>query len=175
MARPAINPILSGAQNWDDRVDDNFTRLGKAPIPIHENASLTESTVTATFPPSSYDRCLVWVNHSVIGYTLYESNGTLWRPFAPKFAVVAFSSTRAMLVSDNVVRATGGGGIDLDLTTAANYRGRILIVRNDSSGNLDLDPSGSETINGGGAGAALVLATGTRTRIYSDGAAWWEV
>lgn len=168
MARPVMVPILSGVQGWDGDVSDNFEVLFDNPLPIPQPAGLTESNLQSTFPAASYDRCVVWVNHSVVGYTLYWSDGTGWIPVlgirSPKRES---SATISQLRADAFVRFTGAGGVDYDFLTASAWAGRSVIVRNDSSGNVNLDPNASELING--VSSSLVLAATKTATIYSDG------
>lgn len=170
MARPVYVDIASGNNGWDGRMDDNFDVAGSAPMPIHESASLTESNLEATFPAAQYDRCVVWVNHSIVGYALYWSDGTSWIPYGsermPKREV---SATTTQLAADKWVRFTGAGSVDYDFLAVASWKGRTVYIRNDSSGNVNLDPNGTENING--SSTSLVLATTKTAVVYNDGSA----
>jgi len=77
MARPSKNDIDSGIQGWDGKMDDNDEALFNAPLPIHEHTG-DESDVATDFPPGSYDRCMVWVDHTTLGWSLYVSDGSAW-------------------------------------------------------------------------------------------------
>lgn len=174
MARPTKDDLNSGNQGWDGVVDDNFEKLFDAPIPIHASASLTQSNLQSSFPASAHDRCLVWVNHTVHGYMLYYSNGTTWIPYGnDKMPKTEPSTTYTMLVTDKFIRATGTTSYDIDLIAAASYSGRTLFVRNDSTMSINLDPSGSENING--SSSSLAVASGATAIIYSDGTEWWQL
>lgn len=81
MARPTKNDIDSGIQGWDGKIDDNDEAVFNTPIPIHEHTG-DESDIASTFSAAAYDRCLVWVDHTVMGWTLYWSDGTIWSPYA---------------------------------------------------------------------------------------------
>ena len=172
MSRPTRIEIGSGTNDWDALVNDNLEFALDGPFPIHEDAALTEATVQATFPAASYDRCLVWVNHTVVGYTLYWSNGTAWVPLGlPRAPERSSAVTTSQVAADVRVRFTGAGSVDYDFLAAASWAGRTVTVRNDASAAINLDPNGTETINGGAAGAALSLAAGSTARIYSSGTA----
>jgi hypothetical protein len=172
MSRPLRIPIDDGVNDWDALVNDNLIELFDQPIPIHASASLTESNLQSTFPAASFDRCLVWVNHSVVGYTLYWSDGTSWIPLGrPREPQTNLTATTSQVRADVRVRYTGAGSVDYDFLAAADWAGRTVTIRNDAGATINLDPNGSETINGGGAGSPLVLAVGSTARVYSTGTA----
>lgn len=170
MSRPLKVPIADGVNDWDALINDDLDILLSGPLPIHEDAALTEATVQATFPAAQHDRCLVWVNHSVVGRSLYWSDGTTWAPVRglrePQRALTATTTQGA---ADVRVRFTGAGSVDYDFLPAAQWAGRTVVIRNDSGATINLDPDGSETINGGGAGSPLVLAVGSTATVYSTG------
>jgi hypothetical protein len=90
MARPTKNDIDSGIQNWHQKIDDNDEVLFNGPLPIHVHTG-DETDLAATFPVASYDRCIVVVNHSALGWTLYASDGTTWQRLV-KFAAIAVTA-----------------------------------------------------------------------------------
>lgn len=90
MARPTKNDIDSGIQNWHQKIDDNDEVLFNGPLPIHVHTG-DETNLAATFPVASFDRCLVVVNHSTLGWTLYASDGTTWQRLV-KFAAIAVTA-----------------------------------------------------------------------------------
>jgi hypothetical protein len=103
MARPLINvSISSGIQGWDAAVNDNFEIFTEGPWPVYEKAVGNESNLTATFPPGSFDRCVLFVNHSTLGWTPYFSNGSTWEIIPAQAASQADSVAvvLATLVSD---------------------------------------------------------------------------
>lgn len=172
MSRPLKIPIDNGVNDWDALVNDDLDILFDGPIAVHESASLTESNLQATFPAAQYDRCLVWVNHSVVGYTLYWSDGTAWIPVqGVRLPQTSLTATTTQVRGDVWVRYTGAGSVDYDFLPAAQWAGREITIRNDSGAAINLDPDGSETINGGGAGVALSLAAGSTARVRSTGTA----
>ncbi len=62
-----------------------------------------------------------------------------------------------------------GSGASLYLPIASSVRGIIYFVKNTSSGNITVDPSGTETIDGA---PSLLVMSGERWTIQSDGAGW---
>ena len=172
MSRPLNIPINDGVNDWDALINDNLEIILDGPFPIHEDAALTESNLQSTFPAASFDRCLVWVNHSVVGRTLYWSDGTAWIPVqGVRLPQTSLTATTTQVRGDVWVRFTGAGSVDYDFLAAADWAGREITIRNDSGAAINLDPNGSETINGGGAGVALSLAAGSTARVRSDGTA----
>lgn len=75
MARPEKTDITSGLQNWDASVDTNFDAILSGPMPIAQHTG-DETDLASTYPPAAYDRCMIWVDHSTLGWKLYVSNGT---------------------------------------------------------------------------------------------------
>lgn len=171
MARPTRISIDDGVNDWDALINDNLAILFDAPLPISALASVTEANVETNFPAASYDRCVVWVNHSVVGYTLYWSDGTAWIPLSARQPQTNLTATTTQVRGDVRVRYTGAGSVDYDFLAAASWAGRTITIRNDAGATINLDPNGSETINGGGAGSPLVLAVGSTARVYSTGTA----
>lgn len=171
MARPTKNDIDSGIQGWDGKIDDNDEVILNAPLPIHEHTG-DESDLEATFPAASFDRCFVWVNHTVIGWVLYVSTGLDWE--IDDARIHPFFNPTSTLTMDAshhgaFVRFTGTGTVDFDLAAAATWTDETVFVRNDkSSGTLNLDPNGSENINGV-SGGPLALAIGSTAMVYSNG------
>lgn len=170
MARPTLASI-SSLQAWDAPLNDNLAKLASAPIPIHESASLTEANLQSTFPAAAHDRCLVWVNHTVVGYTLYESDGTRWRPFGPRQPMRTNAGAITLGEADLFSRFTGTTAT-WGLAPVANMAGYEIVVKNDGSGNLTLDANASETIDGA---TTLVVASGDSVRLHCDGTEWWVV
>lgn len=77
----------------------------------------------------------------------------------------AVSSDRGKLIE-----FTGAGGYTLDLTAAATLGdGWYIIVRNDTAGDITIDPNGAETIDGS---ATLTLEATRAVNIYCTGAAF---
>jgi len=170
MGRPTKNDVDSGIQNWHQKIDDNDEAILNAPFPIHEHTG-DETDLQSTFAAAAYDRCFVWVDHTTLGWTLYWSDGTNWIPYSDyKRDLNGLSATTTQAIGDAFVRFTGTGTLDYDFLAAASWAGRTVEIRNDmTSGTLNLDPNGTEQINGGGAGTPLVLAIGSTARVYSDG------
>jgi len=173
MARPLKLDIDSGVQGWDAKVDTNDEVLFNAPIPIHEDATITSLPDLQTdFPAAEYDRCFIWINLTTYGMTLCYSNGTAWLVFGEeKQQEAALTLTTTQLITDQFVHYTGAGAVDYDFLAAASWAGKSVTVRNDASLAINLDPSGAEQINGGGAGVPLSLAVGETARVYSNGTA----
>ena len=80
MSKPTTSNINSGNQGWDGVVDDNFDVLANGPLPVFEHTG-DESDLESTYAAASHDRCLVWVDHTTLGWLLYASDGTDWAPY----------------------------------------------------------------------------------------------
>lgn len=116
---------------------------------------------TATVQPSS----LAGFGLTVTGSTLSQS-----------LPVTTFSTTGLTLATSNRAGAfvwNGSGAGTLNLLTAAsagnNY---FVLVRNAGGGDLTIDPSGTETINGA---STLALRPGDSCTVITDGVKWYTV
>lgn len=77
MSRPTFVKPTAATEGWDGEISDDIDILLTKPWPIYEHVG-TEANLASTFPANQYDRCVVWVNHSTMGWILYHSNGTTW-------------------------------------------------------------------------------------------------
>lgn len=176
MARPAIVPVNQGIEGWDAFEQTNFAILMSAPLPIYENATLTESTIAATFPAASYDRCIVWVNHSVYGYTLFRSDGTSWFPFDARRRIVRDLTGTATLTTAEqaeIITVSAGLPFTVNLPSIATTKGRTFTFKTLIAGTLTLDASGAETIDG--ALTQTITVQYGVLRLYNNGTVWLTV
>lgn len=175
MTRPTRIPIGAGTQGWDAEMDDNFQALFDEPLPI-PRPSVTESNVASTYSASAYEECVVWVNHSVLGYVLYRSDGTNWLPFDP-FKRVSRTVTAATVFTSaetaSIIYSGGTLPYTHTLPTAASMKGRTLIFKTIVTGTLTIDGNGAETIDGA-ANITITTQWGV-VRLYSDGTSWSTV
>lgn len=175
MARPTLTPI-DQLEAWDTDYNDNLTKITGQPFPIRESASLTEANLASTYPAASFDRCLVWVNHTVLGYTLYRSDGTNWHAFDPQRRTsrsVTGVETLTTAEPADILLCSGTLPYTVTLPAAATMRGRTLTFKTLVSGTLTLDGSGAETIDG--AATATITTQYGVLRIYCDGTTWHVV
>lgn len=54
-----------------------------------------------------------------------------------------------LIQRDEMVEATGAGGITFTLPTAVGFAGQEIIIKNSTTGTLTIDANGTETIDGG--------------------------
>lgn len=176
MARPTPTTIAAGTEGWDAFLNTNFASVFTKPLPIYESASLTEANLQATFPAASYDRCLVWVNHSVYGYTLYRSDGTNWHAFDQQRIIsrnITGTATLTTAEVADIITLSGTLPYTVNLPTAASMRGRRLTFKTLVAGTATFDANGAETIDG-----ALTQTITTQygvLRLYCDGTSWHVV
>lgn len=107
MSKPLWSDVQSGAEGWDAAVQDNVEVLKSGPWPVYEHAG-NETNLASTFPASQHDRCVCWVNHTTLGWLLYWSDGTSWRPLPKQAAAQADSvagSVGALVTDFNALLA----------------------------------------------------------------------
>ncbi len=176
MSRPSWLTIDAGLEGWDAFLNTNFNNAAAKPWAIYESASLTESTLAATFPAASYDRCLVWVNHSVYGYTLYRSDGTNWKSWdAQRRLSRNITGTATLTTAEvaDIITISGTLPYTVNLPTATSMRGRTVIFKTLVAGTATLDGNASETIDG--ATTATITVQYDVLRLYCDGTSWFKV
>jgi len=72
-----------------------------------------------------------------------------------------------------IIRYTSSGGVTLALTAAATLtNGWFTFVRNDSSGNITINPDGAETIN---EAATFILRPGEGIAVFCDGTDFYTI
>lgn len=165
MARPVRIPIDDGVNDWDALLNDDLAIILDAPFPIPEPAGLTEANVQSTYPAASFAECVVWLTHSVVGKTLYYSDGTDWIPLGPRLPERSITATTTQLAADVRIVATSGT-VTVNMLAVASWKGRTVVIRNDSGNNLTIDPNGAELVNGA---ATKTVPTGSTAVVYNNG------
>lgn len=176
MARPLLIDVDQGLEGWDAFLQTDLETVFKGPLPIHENASLTEANLAATFPAANYDRCIVWVNHTVYGYTLYRSDGTNWHSFDAQRRVsrnITGAVTLTTAEVADIITCSGTLPYTVTLPTATTMRGRTITFKTLVAGTLTIDGSGAETIDG--AATITITVQYGFLRLYCDGTTWHSV
>jgi len=109
---------------------------------------------------------------ALAGFGLVPTGSTL----SVAVPVTTFSTTGLTVSTSNRGGAmvwTGAGSGTLNMLSAASAGNNFfLAVRNSGGGDLTLDPSGSETINGA---TSLALRPGDSVQLITDGAAWYTI
>lgn len=171
--RPTSDDIDQGLEAWDATVNANRAKVWEAPLPIYEHTG-DESNLASAFPPAQYGNCLVWVDHTVLGWVLYATDGNgSWRQYSQreKRSARSFASAGSLNDEDRVVFYTGGGAATLTLMPAANAVGAIVYLKQTGTGTLTVDADGSENIDGSANWVSGAQYDGIA--IYSDGSNWW--
>lgn len=154
-------------------MDNNFVQLFDNPFPVPQPAALTEVNIAATFAVAAYDRCLVWVNHTVYGFVLYYSDGTNWLPLDPTHRItrsVSIATTFTASEMASIILTSGTLPFTHLLPTAASMIGRTLTFKTLVTGTLTIDANGAETIDG--ALTQTIAAQFGVLRIFSNGTSW---
>jgi hypothetical protein len=87
-------------------------------------------------------------------------------------ALTGGTSPYAVASTDHVI-IVEAGITEVDLPAGAT--GRALIIKNQSGGPVDIDPNGTETLNGLGAGVVMNLGDGAATHLVFNGTNWYVV
>ena len=115
---------------------------------------------TATVQPSA----LAGFGLTVTGSTLSQS-----------LPVTTFNTTTTATTSNRagalVWNATGTGTLNL-LTAVSAGNNYFVFVRNEGGGDLTIDPSGTETINGA---VTLTMRPGDSATLITDGTSWYTI
>ena len=109
---------------------------------------------------------------SLAGYGITASGGLL----SQSASVTTFSSSpRTVLLTDraSLMTWTGAGSATFNLPAAATAGNNFFVMaRNGGGGDLTVDPSGSELINGA---LTVALHPGDSALLVTDGIAWYSV
>ena len=100
-----------------------------------------------------------------------EANGSLLDQTTP---VTTFNSNYTAGESDRASAYVWTGGVGTLSLPAASTAGNnwFMSIRNGGTGNLTIDPSGSETIN---EATSLVLLPDDSATLVTDGSEWWTI
>ena len=133
---------------------------------------IDNSTVGGTWRTFRYGAATAQAQASALaGPGLTAEGSTL----AQNYPVIDFSTTPYALTAPNRATMfvwTGGLGTLTLPTAVAAGNGWFVQVRNAGQGDLTIDPSGSEQINGG---STLMLQPGDSAAVVSDGTEWYTV
>lgn len=153
MARPERVALQAGVGGWDANANDNFIAVFDKPYPIPLHSG-DETDLEATYAAASYDKCWIYVDHTVDGWTIYESDGVAWaqKEFGGGGAGGGMLAPLAVAVTDEVTALEAA-------TPAVTFRMpadftlteiRASLTEASSSGNVQVD------VNVGG---ATILST----------------
>jgi len=76
MPRPVLPTINVGSSGWGPLVTQALAQVYTTPYPLPEHVGDESDLPDATI----YDRCVVWVEHTELGWVLYHANGGVWLP-----------------------------------------------------------------------------------------------
>lgn len=179
MARPTRQTIDNGTNAWDSKVNTNFQNLFNRPLPIALHTG-DESDLEATFPAAQYDKCLIWVDHSVDGWVIYSSDGTVWALFSAggggggPMSIQSITTTDTINDTENVLAVCSGTTYTATLPSAATVgAGHRVTVKRTSSGTITVSRAGSDTIDG--ATTFLLDVALSAVSLVSDGTSNWHV
>jgi hypothetical protein len=181
MARPTRLTLDSGTNAWDAKANSNWQNLFDRPLPVALHTG-DESDIEATFPAASYDKCLIWVDHTVDGWTLYFSNGTVWAALTTggggggggPMSIQSITTTDTINDTENVLAVCSGTTYTATLPSAATVgAGNRVTVKRTASGTITVARAGSDTIDG--ATSYLLDVALQSVSLVSDGTSRWHV
>lgn len=130
------------------------------------------TTAAGTWRVFRYGASTATVQPSALaGFGLTVSGSTL----SQSLPVTTFNTTTTASTSNRagalVWNATGTGTLNL-LTAVSAGNNYFVFVRNEGGGDLTIDPSGSETINGA---VTLTMRPGDSATLITDGTSWYTI
>jgi len=76
---PNLEAINPNSLNWDSDYNKNLLVLGLNNFPIRFPKHIGDQTdITSTFPPGRWTHCILLVDDTVNGQSIYLSDGTTW-------------------------------------------------------------------------------------------------
>lgn len=171
MSKPTRIVVQNGLNGWDADVNSNHQLTLDAPFPLFKHAG-DQTDLQSAFPAASHDDCFVWVTHTVLGLTLYHSEGGTWRITQLRQNVRNLAGAAGLAVDDQVVLcANGGGAYNVTLPAPGSAAGRTYrIKRTGATDIVTVVPNGAETIDGAANYALSAQYDGAD--FYSDGTNW---
>jgi hypothetical protein len=180
MARPLRLTIDNATNGWDSKVNTNFQNQFNRPwaIALHTG---DESDIEATFPAAQYDKCLIWIDHSIDGWTLYYSDGSNWLELTTgggggggPMTIESITTTDTIGNTENTLAVCSGTTYTVTLPSAATVgAGHRITVKRTSSGTITIAPDGSDTIDA--AASCLLDIPLMAVSLVSDGTSNWHI
>jgi hypothetical protein len=129
------------------------------------------STATGLWRTFQFGASTAQAQASALAGAGLDANGSLLEQAT---AVTTFNANYSAGTSDRASAYVWTGGVGtLSLPSASSVGNNwFMSVRNGGTGNLTIDPSGSETIN---EGSTLVLLPDDSATIVTDGSEWWTL
>lgn len=168
-------PAISGSRSVTDVADGQIVVIAKADTGAGRVLIDAAGTEIVMWAGAGSARAMLGKLHSSITLIADNTNSAWWvigsnrlnQPHVWK-SITNADSPYALLDTDETIRAdTSAGNIEIDLLATTNRDGRrIRIFRPSAANTLTIDPDGTETIDGGGAGAAVTLEAQANN--------WWD-
>jgi hypothetical protein len=182
MARPTRTTIDNATLAWDALVNSNLQNLFDRPLAIALHSG-DQTDLEATFASASYDKCLIWVDHTVDGWTLYFSNGAVWAALTTgggggggggPMTLQSVTTTDTLDGDENLLAVCSGGTYTVTLPSAATVGdGHRVTVKRTSSGSITIDGDSSDTIDNA---STFVLSIAlSAVTLVSDGTSNWHI
>lgn len=173
----------AGEAAWDAKINDCLQNVFDRPLPLIKHAGDLTSLQSA-FPANHYDQALAICQYSSTagdGLIFAVSDGTAWRAvsgwqlFGRRLLTENPASPLTVDNSHDTIYKSNNTALTVNLPAlAGSNKGRVIYAKNKAgtTGNLTLDGSGAETIDGA---TTLVLTPGQSARIVSNGTNDWLV
>ena len=182
MVRPTRDTIQSGVNGWDGSTNDNFIRIFDGPLAIALHTG-DQSDLESTFAAAAFDKCLIWVDHTVDGWTLYSSNGTTWSAFSGgggggggggPMTIQYVTGTATADSDENLLVVCTGTTYTVTLPSAAAVvEGHRITIKRVTSGTVTIDGDSTDTLD---AFSSLALDVALMSlSLVSDGISNWNV
>lgn len=175
MAKPTRDTIQNGLNGWDSTINNNFIKTMDGPLPVFLHTG-DQTDIEASFPAASHNECMVMVDHTVLGMTLYvvdkdhPSASAKWVQFSVfnSVAPTTRSTTSSIGDDETMTLSNPAGAITLTLPLASRTAGKTFFVKNLAAQIITI---GSAS-NIDGAATFLLSVQYASASLYSDGATY---
>lgn len=175
MPKPTRDNIQNSLNGWDATINNNFIKTMDGPLPVFLHTG-DETDIESSFPAASHNECLVMVDHTVVGMSLYvvdkdhPSGSAKWVAFSTfNSAAHTARNTTSSIGDDEIFTLTNpAGAITLTMPLASRTAGKTFVVKNLAAQIVTI----TSASNIDGAANFLLSVQYASATLYSDGATY---
>lgn len=136
MAKPTRDTIQNGLNGWDSTINNNFIKMMDGPLPVFLHTG-DQTDLEASFPAASHNECMVMVDHTTMGMTLYvvdkdhPSGGAKWVQFSTFDSTPPSTRNTTSSIGDDerFVLSNPAAPITLTLPLASRIPGKTIRIK----------------------------------------------